>query len=381
MPTETVRQFFTPTHFVFNGGDLIDTFTRSDFLDTYVLTIPATVSRKKPVDLFAGSTARTTTSVIQNCATISSGYPSGTDTIRITGQKSASFWSTSHGKDPALPVIDVEAIYNQIRSNIRGDAVNLAMAVAEYRQTAALFGSLARAVSSKGKSLAAALKTKKGVSKTWLGFQYGVKPLVSDILGSIDNLKNACDQPVYLHGVESRKARDMLRSDVRSLSTYYDIPGQLESHAQKQIRVKWRAKYNPNPVYNTIVAHGFSNPFSLAYELIPFSFVIDWWINVGDMLSSLDNLLLFDKLEIIKSERVVRARYITSPGYIRSNGRSFVDPHHWTRITRSDTRGSPSTISLIASPKYKPSVSLTHILNGLALLHVTRGRFPSTHGR
>jgi hypothetical protein len=376
MPTFIKDVVFNEVNNVFNGSGVFQYALTAQHILRSERTFPLTVTRKIPPDPFIGGTSRSTSSVLQYASTCTAGYRQSASDFRIrTGLPGSQWWSTSNGKDPTLPLANYEPMFNTIRSGLRRDAVNLAMAVAEYRKTAALFGSLARGVSSRGRSLAAALKQRSGVSKTWLGFQYGVKPAVNDILGSIDELKNACAQPVFLHGVESRKEREMLQSVVRHSSTYHAFDGHLESHLQRRLRVRWRAEYNPNAVFNVLVAHGFTNPFALAYELIPYSFVLDWWINVGEVLASLDNLLLFDKLAVITSDSTTRARYINSPGYIDSSGKNFVRPHSWTRITRTDSRASPRYISMINTLQYKPSVSLTHILNGLALLRVARKRF------
>lgn len=42
---------------------------------------------------------------------------------------------------------------------------------------------------------------------------------------------------------------------------------------------------------------GFVNPAVVAWELVPFSFVVDWFVNVGDVLSSYTDFLGFKFLE------------------------------------------------------------------------------------
>jgi hypothetical protein len=113
-----------------------------------------------------------------------------------------------------------------------------------------------------------------------------------------------------------------------------------------------------------LTAHGFTNPFALAYELIPFSFVIDWWINVGDVLASLDNLLLVDKLEYQVSDRLVTGEFYTIKTK-QNNG-------NVTTIRRVYTRGGVNSLIPISTFQYKPSLSVKHILDGTALLRVLR---------
>lgn len=115
-----------------------------------------------------------------------------------------------------------------------------------------------------------------------------------------------------------------------------------------------------------MVAYGFANIPALAYESTPFSFVLDWWVNLGEVLASLDNLLLLDKLYVIdsSSDRVFK-QVDTIPSKYISEGSGL-----W--ISRTDARSAPVEISRVATLRYKPSVSLKHILNGTALINSLR---------
>jgi len=107
------------------------------------------------------------------------------------------------------------------------------------------------------------------------------------------------------------------------------------------------------------------NPASLAWELMPYSFVIDWWFNVGDVLASLDNLFIIDSLYALDSSSVRRSEYV-SP---KNDGRIFKAQTQFY-YTRKDVRSSAVSIPRMQSLQYKPSLSVGHILNGLALLYV-----------
>lgn len=333
---------------------------------------PATVYRTKPADLFGNATARTTRNAFTQTSATTFVYNSGRDMHK--GRPLAQMFPLGSVPTPA-PFVSRPAMYNSVRNELRGKVSNLAMALAEYRQTASLFATAAKAVSSHGRSLAGAFTAKKGLSKAWLGFQYGVKPLTDDILTSIAELRAAAGQPVFVRGRKRR--RDVRRlTDVYTFS-YVSTQGwrcNREGIRSLDCVTLYRAKLNMNYVRNTLTAHGFTNPFSLAYELIPYSFVLDWWINVGDVLASLDNLLLIDYLEVVDLSSEVRGEYWTLPVQSpRIN--DYTTGGHASYNDRTDVRNAVSSISTINTIQYKPSASLTHILNGLALLHVARGRF------
>jgi hypothetical protein len=380
MPTlNDYRRWPTTTYLRDSKG--VYQYASSSFTDVIVRsrTTPTTVKRKRPVDLFAGGTGRTTSSSYASSTTGTHSTDSGKQ-LRVGVPLLTVYPAPSSSEYPALPTLEWVTLENRARAAIRDDATNLAMALAEYRQTAKLFLSAARAVSSKGKSLAAAVTARKGVSKTWLGFQYGVKPLVSDILGSIEDLKKAAAQPIYINGTETRVERAFEQRVEDHVAVHWRWRSYQDFSQNRYQRLRWRARFNPNPVFNCLVKHGFGNPFSLAYELIPYSFVLDWWINVGEVLASLDNLLLIDELKTIRSVRTTRGWFVSSGG-VEMPSDSHLDSHGGSRVSRTDVRSAPINISPIAVLRYKPSVSLTHILNGLALLNVARGRFPQTRGR
>lgn len=340
--------------------------------ETLFFNRPSSTYRQKPADLFASGTGRITQKAITSCD--SNTRISGGGTVRGMGYPSASLFPLLQVTVPP-PSLSREAIYNDIRNELRGQVVNLAMALAEYRQTASLFVAAAKVVSTRGRSLAGALTAKRGVAKTWLGFQYGVKPLVTDMLGAIEELRNASGRSVYLQGRKMRTDQSFTYGRRRVLTSLHsDSWASYDITRSVRMRTKWRAKLNTSMVRNCLTAHGFSNPFALAYELTPYSFVLDWWINVGDVLASLDNLLLVDDLLVIDSTSTVRSEYWDAIPRFYPNG-DMLGSGHCTYIDRTDERFATKSISRVNTLQYKPSVSLTHILNGLALLRTAKSRF------
>jgi hypothetical protein len=256
-------------------------------------------------------------------------------------------------------------MYNRIRNQVRGNAVNLAMALAEYKQTAELFHSLVKVVTSRGKSLARGFAGTKQASRTvakrYLAYQYGVRPLCSDMIGSYEALKHAAaTRQLVQKGVVRTLAFGQRQGVVNPSSS--TMTGTAISLVSKQVIYKtvYRATMSPTTLNSVLARHGFANPISLGYELVPYSFVLDWWTNVGDVLASLDNLLLIDTLMVRDSSRIVTIWDVSASNKNVSGGYKII------KIV--DSRSAPVAISRINTFQYKPSTSLTHILNGLALL-------------
>lgn len=332
---------------------------------------PPSVYRKKPVDLWGSGTARTISAVYIQTDTLDYVYFGGT---RWNRGEPASKYFPMTALTPSLPTVSWANLENRVRSDLRGKAINLAMFVAEYPKAAALFYQAAKVVTSKGRSLAGALNTRQGVAKAHLKFVYGVQPLCSDMVSALDELASPANVAPVIKGRKNIRNRRVVKSSVHFSSTNHNFDAPSEVEFDKRERLRYRATMSTNTLTTSLYAHGFTNPFSLAYELTPFSFVVDWWINVGDVLASLDNSLVFSSLQGVRSYTLYKTERVLNPGFRLSNGDSL-SPSQCSRIEVTSDRGAPYNMSLISTFSYKPSISKQHILNGLALLNAVKIKF------
>lgn len=237
---------------------------------------------------------------------------------------------------------------NKLRAEAKQSGVNLANMMGEYRQTATLYGELSKA----GVNLYRSVRRGnwRGVlssynrSKDWLLFMYGIKPLMGDLYDAIEEMKEAKITPPTVKSSSTQRWSDKQKIDVGN-NTYV-----VNRFSEYRVKCGARVQVNDSFFRSFAAQHGLTNPAALVWELTPFSFVIDWWINVGDTLASLDNCLVFSSLtgySSFKTDEIVDC----AGGYFRyqENFRQTKD------------------FSLTDELHYKPSVSLTHILNGLAL--------------
>lgn len=118
------------------------------------------------------------------------------------------------------------------------------------------------------------------LANRWLAFQYGVKPLLSDISGIMEDL-----------GREARAWRKYtgVRSD--SIKTEVITPGSTLTKTRFKFEIDLTFKHSVIVDTNLSIGRflrgsGFTNVPGLAWELIPFSFVIDWFIPIGNYLNS-----------------------------------------------------------------------------------------------
>lgn len=116
----------------------------------------------------------------------------------------------------------------------------------------------------------------------WLEYRYGWLPL----LGSINSACELLSSP--------RKAPDFLSGFGKG--TYAGWTTDMANHsamkfyvtADLHVIIKGRLNVS-NPDLHRLNQYGLLNPALVAWELVPFSFVIDWFVKVGDYLGSLSD--------------------------------------------------------------------------------------------
>lgn len=120
-------------------------------------------------------------------------------------------------------------------------------------------------------------KTKsKSLSNNWLEFHFGWVPLVQDIGAAVNTLQ----QPIPPQEVKAGGgAHSFVTVNTGSFGSINNRVNNVGVRKGCHVSVT-----NPNLwLANQL---GFVNPLTVAWELIPFSFVVDWFVNVGDFLAS-----------------------------------------------------------------------------------------------
>lgn len=131
------------------------------------------------------------------------------------------------------------------------------------------------------------LKKGKELANGWLELEFGWKPLIQDVYAAME---------VYRTGIASR---GQLVTAFGSKSGYYKPSptkvssmngySNLEANVLTD-RVKSKA-YGvvSNPAAFTLNQLGLANPALLAWQLLPFSFVVDWFLPISQILGVLTN--------------------------------------------------------------------------------------------
>ncbi|DAD51222.1 maturation protein [ssRNA phage SRR7976327_1] len=196
----------------------------------------------------------------------------------------------------------------KMADEIRGHSFNLGVFVAELRESLAMllnsfsaivtmakalrhrdFGLLLLSVANvaggeqiqrrfvNDKRLRKAVST-GNISSTWLAIQYGWKPLVNDIFEACKAIEALTSEPRTLRARFSAQGPsypfDDLSTDIRPNPTKFIH----WCSSRREYRLKWVEKVSiPRSL-------GLINPLTIAWERLPWSFVIDWFMPIGSYL-------------------------------------------------------------------------------------------------
>lgn len=185
---------------------------------------------------------------------------------------------------------EVEDLSREMSTQVlskRGTADNnLFESVAEYKQTLALLrnplASFHRLLRDPRKlKLADATST---AADTWLVYRYGVLPLIKDITGIIEGL----EKRVGRIRKSTRAAKKISRHGGRLIKGSYSV-ATVTIDCQTVDTLSVRA-VSLDEFFQTVANNiGFTAKglITLPWELIPYSFVADWFVNVGDFIGAL----------------------------------------------------------------------------------------------
>lgn len=285
----------------------------------------------------------------------------------------------------------------RILSKIKNTNVNLSQMFAERQQTVNLIASTAKNMA-KAMSLlrrgqfsraanALGVPTLKGSEKKfsqtfstnpasaassgWLQLQYGWQPLLSDVYGSALAIAEAPFRK------SCGTVRTEMTSDISEKSLTWSTDGSLSKDriASSTLKVKMACTYQySNPDLHDAASLGLTNPALLAWELLPYSFVVDWIVPIGSAISNLDATVGCDFVSGF-TVKVLEQNVSTT---VRGKGRltTFSDGNYQdysgtqkgSKWRKQIDLAPDSQFPAAAFPSFKNPLSTNHMFTALALL-------------
>lgn len=281
---------------------------------------------------------------------------------------------------------------------IKDQSVNLAQAFAERHQTTNLFATTARRLAT------AAFMLRKGnwaeasrhlgydltrgqrrrlantailhsndqralLAQSWLELQYGWRPLVDDVFGSVQAIAKAniegglvLSQSVSVRPDPRVYTRQNIFIRYPALYGVNEwIDGVRTVSAKTRTKVWYRSR--SNTLASSLADVGITNPAVLVWELLPYSFVVDWFLPVGNWLNTFDATV---GQEFIAGYTATEYQY-----------RDTMTGRHGYRVVSSQTytRTPLTGFPRPPIPSFKNPIGFEHVANATALLELAFMRF------
>lgn len=270
-----------------------------------------------------------------------------------------------------------------------GDAkVNLAVSIAEARKTTDMILGIAnrydRAYRAfrklRFREVATILHlSPKTVHKTWLEYKYGWMPLLMEVKGAAELFAQRLHgRPIEFYSQGKKTASKSFELGVPFVP-YGGVNGATYRYVEPlkidlTVKVKlWLQVANSN--LSSVQQMGLTNPALYAWEVIPYSFVFDWFVSVGDYLQALTALNGLTVRKGVVGTLTVADWSLTQPATVavQSGWTYFSSTYTLAAIMRQYGRVSytPSVTELYP-PSNLDSLSFNKLVTGLALLRAQR---------
>jgi hypothetical protein len=149
-------------------------------------------------------------------------------------------------------------------------------------------GQFSKAITTLGvpdtKPLRNKLSRAKSVGNQWLELHFGWVPAIEDIHNSVETLSKTDFGSRHLKSSGSVAARYQARSGSDVVFSSVNTNLKVRANHRGSIQVS-----NPNAFLANQM--GVVNPLSVAWEAVPYSFVVDWFTNVGQCLSAMTDFV------------------------------------------------------------------------------------------
>lgn len=290
-----------------------------------------------------------------------------------------------------ISALDNKAVL-KLLGKAKDQKVNLAQMYAERRMSAQLIGdtasriakmlvnikrgNLVRAAEAVGLAVSKRAARRNGTIREFekrmangvLELQYGWRPLLNDAFGSAELIA----QKQFREVIGTVSTMDTLiakySTKVKDDSNYvnYDT-------VSSTLLIRYKVNFtNGDDIVHSLSQVGITNPALIAWELLPWSFVIDWFLPIGSYISSLDATKGLKFLDGTKSSQLIQKveRFYTRDFTAGIN--RYEDTGRCSKEKVTYTRTKLESFPSGQIPSFKNPLSFEHAINAIALLQQFR---------
>lgn len=191
---------------------------------------------------------------------------------------------------PEISDSDINDLVKEVTTKVLGDRGNsdnnLFESISEYRQAIDLLTNptkqIFRILNDPKRSFAS--KAARSAADAWSIYRWGIRPMVNDITGILEGLKKQVGRRRFT----TRSSQSIKRVVGSSVQGTFGI-ARVTINQITVDEVTARARTLDEATFSVANNIGFSAKglTSLPWELVPYSFVADWFVNVGDFIRAL----------------------------------------------------------------------------------------------
>lgn len=268
------------------------------------------------------------------------------------------------------------SIWNELEikalNKLRNSQVNVGVAIAEAKETEHLLTSSAKRISKANLALPKSIRNlakrfcgvkPAKVPQQYLEVMYGWNPLMADIVGACESLSDTGREGFSFQVKSSKRTSGSVNTSI--ICPIGIVNGLATYNCDAKVRLRYILR---NVLLAKLSSLGLVNPLEIVWERVPYSFVVDWFIPIGNWLSALTGDFGYD------FDRGCRSEFCsfvengpTSDSLngvstiVYSNGLKFVGKYGYFKRTKY-------TSSPVPGLYFKSPVSAHHIAEALSLL-------------
>lgn len=214
----------------------------------------------------------------------------------------------------------------------------------------------------------------------WLALRYGWLPLAYDIHDGVSLVNQGFNKDDPTHFVVARHTKEWL--------PFFGHLWNLNDHPWRGINIGYSTQVNVDQKYrlrikdatlNYLTSVGLENPLYIAWQVMPYSFVLDWLIPVSDWLSALTAPLGLDFIDGYRSIHVEHRSRWTIKGYGKLGGAGITEISDQSSIDSTLsvvelTRDALNSFPIVQPYTRIPGLQPTRIADAIALIKERKRR-------
>lgn len=305
------------------------------------------------------------------------GVPNQPYYFRVAGSGATGSLVRDAGGIYPVPAWMIGQLERKALVKLRDQQVNIGVAIAEAGETADLFintvntiyGAVKAFESRRPRDFAKARRVQgtknwKETPKAWLEVQYGWNPLMADVQGACTELDSKRDKK----GVDDITCRAQFkRKETVDLGFISGFVSSFHQVGDVDAVLKIALTYRLRDFWSALLSSlGLANPAEILWERVPYSFVVDWFLPVGEWLSAFGADTGYDFISGY-NQRFIRTHErsdgIVGAGNYQVSLLGDGITGDWWYFQRNTYGASP-----IPGLNFKTPVSPGHIANAMSLL-------------